>query len=146
MFIPSTTFRLAGSHLCICMALSSPAVHRYTFIPAPCLRLLFKCMQIFSLILTNCSHSTNQTVITGILPAFPSNGWAANLSRGLNSWKTASCGRTAGLLFSVHECIWVCLSLWCMSLLEIHCTIYWIKLAEKPVRADKFKWHFSRVV
>lgn len=30
------------------------------------------CMQIFKL--ANCSHSTNQTVITGILPAFPSNG------------------------------------------------------------------------
>lgn len=37
----------------------------------------------------NCSHSANQPVITGILPAFPSNGWTAHFSSGLNSWKTA---------------------------------------------------------
>lgn len=62
--------------------------------------------------LVNCSHSTNQTVITGILPAFTSNGWAANLSCGLNSWKTASCGKTGGLCLSARESVHVCEYIW----------------------------------
>lgn len=93
--------------------------------------------------LANCSHSTNQTVITGILPAFPSNDWAANLSCGLNSWKTASCGKTGGLCLSVYECMCVCV---CVAIyIEFmalfvkknkktkHSKLYWIKLAGKSV-------------
>lgn len=57
----------------------------------------------------NCSYSANQTVTTGILPVFPSNGWTANFSSGLNSWKTAPCGKTGGESLCVNVSVILCL-------------------------------------
>lgn len=119
-------------------ALGRPLYHRLSS-DRTLLSLSFLCVCKSSrLKLANCSHSTNQTVITGIMLAFPSNGWAANSSCGLNSWKTASCGKTGGLCSSVHDpmrvcvCVSVCYYLYIRFMpLFGKCALSFIKLNEQ---------------